>query len=48
MDWPREVAGRLLAMGGALEVMEPAELRADLASLATEVAAVYGKPVAAG
>ncbi len=47
MDWPREVAGRLLAMGGALEVLEPAELRANLAALATEVAAIYGRPVAA-
>jgi len=47
MDWPREVAGRLLAMGGALEVLEPAELRADLAALATEVAALYGSPVTA-
>jgi predicted DNA-binding transcriptional regulator YafY len=46
MDWPREVAGRLLAMGGALEVLEPAGLRAELADLATEVAAVYGRPVA--
>jgi hypothetical protein len=32
-------------MGGALEVLEPAELRADLAALATEVAALYGRRV---
>ncbi len=47
MDWPHEVAGRLLAMGGALEVLEPAALRADLAALATEVAAMYARPAAA-
>lgn len=46
MDWPREVAGRLLAMGGALEVLGPPELREDLAALAAEVAALYGRPVA--
>lgn len=46
MDWPREVAGRLLAMGGALEVLEPADLRAEIAALAAEVAATYGRPAA--
>ncbi len=47
MDWPREVAGRLLAMGAALEVLEPAELRTELAALAVEVAALYRRPMAA-
>ena len=41
LDWPREVAGRLLALGGAVEVLEPAELRAEIAALAAEAAAVY-------
>jgi len=41
LDWPREVAGRLLALGGAVEVLEPPELRAEIAALAAEAAAVY-------
>jgi predicted DNA-binding transcriptional regulator YafY len=41
LDWPREAAGKLLAMGTALEVLEPAALRAELASLAVAVAARY-------
>jgi predicted DNA-binding transcriptional regulator YafY len=45
MDWPKEVAGRLLAMGGSLEVLGPPELRAEIAELAAEVAATYGRPV---
>jgi predicted DNA-binding transcriptional regulator YafY len=47
MDWPREVAGRLLAMGGDLEVLAPAGLRAEIADLARQVAATYGEPVTA-
>jgi predicted DNA-binding transcriptional regulator YafY len=47
MDWPREVAGRLLAMGSALEVLGPPELRAEIADLATAVAATYARPVPA-
>jgi predicted DNA-binding transcriptional regulator YafY len=42
LDWPREVAGRLLALGGAVEVLEPVELRAEIAQLAAEVVARYG------
>ncbi|HEY3334576.1 MAG TPA: WYL domain-containing protein [Candidatus Limnocylindrales bacterium] len=41
LDWPREVAGRLLALGGAVEVLEPPELRAEIAALANEAAARY-------
>jgi predicted DNA-binding transcriptional regulator YafY len=43
LDWPREVAGRLLALGGAVEVLEPVELRAEIAQLAAEVVARYGQ-----
>ena len=46
LDWPREVAGRLLALGGAVEVLEPPELRAEIAALAAEAAAVYATSVA--
>jgi predicted DNA-binding transcriptional regulator YafY len=47
LDWPREVAGRLLAMGGALEVLEPAELRTELGQLAVQVAALYERAIPA-
>lgn len=47
LDWPREVAGRLLALGGAIEVLEPAELRAEIATLAAEAAARYAAPAPA-
>ena len=40
LDWPREVGGRLMALGGAVEVLDP-ELRAEIAALAAETAAVY-------
>jgi predicted DNA-binding transcriptional regulator YafY len=36
-DWPREVAGRLLALGGAVEVLEPVDLRAEIAGMARDV-----------
>jgi predicted DNA-binding transcriptional regulator YafY len=48
MEWPGEVPGRLLALGTALEVMDPPALRDQIASLASAVAAAYGRPVAAG
>jgi predicted DNA-binding transcriptional regulator YafY len=48
LDWPREVPGRLLALGGAVEVLAPAELRAEIATLATEAAARYASPQTAG
>ena len=47
-DWPREVAGRLLALGGAVEILEPAELREEIAALAAETLARYRDPVVAG
>jgi predicted DNA-binding transcriptional regulator YafY len=46
LDWPREVAGRLLALGGAVEVLDPPELRAEIANLAAEAAAVYARSAA--
>ena len=48
LDWPREVAGRLLALGGAVEVMAPPELRAEIAALAAETVARYREPAPAG
>ncbi len=48
LDWPREVAGRLLALGGAVEVMAPPELRTEIAALAAETVARYREPVTAG
>ena len=48
LDWPREVAGRLLALGGAVEVLGPPELRAEIASLAAETVARYREPASAG
>ena len=47
MEWPGEVPGRLLALGRSLQVLEPAELRAEIAVVAAEVAAAYGQPVEA-
>ena len=41
MEWPHEAAGRLIAMGPVAEVLGPPELRAEVASLAAAVAAVY-------
>ena len=48
LDWPREVAGRLLALGGAVEVLAPAELRTEIAALAAETVARYRDPATAG
>lgn len=42
LDWPREVAGRLLAVGAALEVVEPLALRSEIGALAAEVSRQYG------
>lgn len=42
LDWPHEVAGRLLALGGDVEVVEPSELRDEVAKVAAEVVARYG------
>lgn len=37
MDWPEEVPGRLLALGGAMEIVEPAEVRERALRLARNV-----------
>jgi predicted DNA-binding transcriptional regulator YafY len=42
MDWPHEVAQRLLALGDAAEVLEPAELRDAIAAGARAILARYG------
>ena len=47
-DWPREVAGKVLALGGAVEVMAPPELRAELAALAAETLTRYRDAEVAG
>jgi predicted DNA-binding transcriptional regulator YafY len=35
LDWPEEVPGKLLGIGGDLEVLEPPEVRAELVALAS-------------
>jgi predicted DNA-binding transcriptional regulator YafY len=35
LDWPEEIAGRLLGIGGDLEVLDPPEVRAELVALAS-------------
>ncbi len=42
------MAGRLLALGGAVEVLEPPELRSEIAALAAETVARYREPASAG
>jgi predicted DNA-binding transcriptional regulator YafY len=44
MDWPHEVPARLLALGDHADVLEPPELRAQVASLAQRLAAHYATP----
>jgi predicted DNA-binding transcriptional regulator YafY len=46
MEWPGEVPGRLLAMGTALEVVDPPELREEIGRLAESVAEAYRRRVA--
>ena len=41
LDWPDEIAGRLLAMGPDLEIVEPAGLRAEITALAGGVLGRY-------
>ncbi len=41
LDWPDEIAGRLLTMGPDLEILEPLGLRAEIAALARDVAERY-------
>jgi predicted DNA-binding transcriptional regulator YafY len=42
LEWPKELPGRLLGLGAIAEVVEPPELRADVARQARAVVARYG------
>jgi predicted DNA-binding transcriptional regulator YafY len=42
LEWPEEVPARLLALGGRAEVLEPLEVRAQVADLARRLARQYG------
>jgi predicted DNA-binding transcriptional regulator YafY len=44
MDWPDEVPSRLLALGPLAEVLEPKEVRAQVAELARQVSERYMTP----
>src|SRR6476646_1292617 len=46
MEWPSEVPARLLALGDSAEVLEPAEVRAKVATLAGRLAARYAAALA--
>ena len=41
MEWPSEVPARVLALGDLAEVLEPAEVRAKVATLAERLAGRY-------
>ena len=41
VDWPEEVPGRLVALGDRLEVVEPAEIRDEVRSIAERVLSRY-------
>ena len=41
MEWPREAPARLVALGPDAEVLEPVELRAQVAAIAAQVAQRY-------
>lgn len=41
LDWPGEVPGKLLALGGRLEVIEPAEVRDRMLAIARQVVGAY-------
>jgi predicted DNA-binding transcriptional regulator YafY len=43
MDWPHEVPARLVALGERAEVLQPPELRAEVAALARRVADRYAR-----
>jgi predicted DNA-binding transcriptional regulator YafY len=43
MDWPREVAARLVGLGDLAEVLAPAEIRQQMLAIASRVAALYGQ-----
>jgi predicted DNA-binding transcriptional regulator YafY len=44
IDWPEEAPGRLLAMGGDLEVLDPLEIRDRLVTLASGALARHVTP----
>jgi predicted DNA-binding transcriptional regulator YafY len=44
VEWPREAAARLLALGASAEVLEPSELRAEIAGLARQALERYQAP----
>ncbi|HEY5488266.1 MAG TPA: WYL domain-containing protein [Candidatus Limnocylindrales bacterium] len=44
MDWPSEVPARLVALGADAELLEPADLRPQIAEIARQVAARYAGP----
>lgn len=50
VDWPEEVPGRLVALGDAVEVLDPPEVRERMAEIARAVLARYaaGAPAEAG
>jgi predicted DNA-binding transcriptional regulator YafY len=48
LDWPEEVAGRLLGIGGDLEVLDPPEVRAELVALASGAVARHAPVPATG
>jgi predicted DNA-binding transcriptional regulator YafY len=41
VDWPRDAPGHLLGMGAHLEVIDPPEIRARVATMARAAAALY-------
>jgi hypothetical protein len=47
IDWPEEVPARLVALGDAVEVIEPAELRGRVLELAQRAVARH-LPIPAG
>ncbi|HEY7023369.1 MAG TPA: WYL domain-containing protein [Candidatus Limnocylindrales bacterium] len=44
MDWPSEVPARLVALGADAEVLEPIELRPEIAAIAQRVVDRYSRP----
>lgn len=44
VDWPDEVPGRLVAMGGAIEIVEPAEVRERAVEIARRVVDRHASP----
>lgn len=44
LDWPEEASGRFVAAAPAVEVLEPAQLRDEITSIAAAAIAVYSRP----